>query len=170
MTSRGSVDKCNHITGSFCHHLQGKREFRRNFSTQTHGVYYQNLKIFTFTARGTSNRPDSPKIAAIYQRRIRLAEHVASIDDDKCVRKILTAIYTLRSIEIKTLWNVMLLPVFYGCDTWFLILFAATGNSLKISEPRRQEVTVEWRKIRNKALYDFTSYCNDNEMKAESNG
>ena len=50
-------------------------------------------KIFTFTATGTANRPDGPIIAAIYQRRIRLAERVASIDGEKCVRKILTAMY-----------------------------------------------------------------------------
>ena len=58
----------------------------------------------------------------------------------------------LRSIEVKILRNVMLLLVLYRCDTWLRNLFAVMGNSWKISELHRQEVTDEWRKIRNEAL------------------
>jgi len=93
VTSRSSVDKYNHITGSFCHHIHGTRELRRRLCTRTHGVSYQNLKICTFSAAGTTNRPDSLITAAIYHRRIRQVERVASIVDDKCVPKIIRAIY-----------------------------------------------------------------------------
>ena len=61
----------------------------------------------------------------------------------------------------------IILPVLYGCETWSLTL--EEERRLRVSEnrvlrrifgPKRDEVTGEWRKLRNRELYDVCSFPN----------
>jgi hypothetical protein len=61
----------------------------------------------------------------------------------------------------------MLPVVLYGCETWSLILREERrqrvfGNRVlrRIFEPKRDDVTVEWRKLHNEELND--PYCSSN--------
>ena len=80
------------------------------------------------------------------------------------VQKFLSS--SLLSINLKIkIYRTIILPVgLYGCETWLITL--REERRLKVSEnrvlrrifgPKRDEVTVEWRKLHNEELYDL--YC-----------
>jgi hypothetical protein len=57
--------------------------------------------------------------------------------------------------------------VLYGCETWSLILREERGLLVfenrvlrRVFEPKRDEVTKEWRKLRNEELNDLYSLPN----------
>jgi hypothetical protein len=63
--------------------------------------------------------------------------------------------------------QVVILPVLYGCETWSFTL--KEGRRLRVFEnmvlrrifgPKRDEVTGEWRKLRNEELCDVCSFPN----------
>jgi hypothetical protein len=64
-----------------------------------------------------------------------------------------------------SIYNIIILPmVLYGCETWFLTL--REKPRLKVFEnrvlrrifgPKRDEVRVDWRKLRNEELQNFYS-------------
>jgi hypothetical protein len=63
-----------------------------------------------------------------------------------------------------TCWNIFKPVVLYGCETWSLTLreerrLRVFENSmLRISGPRRDEITREWRKLHNEELNDLYSH------------
>ena len=65
------------------------------------------------------------------------------------------------------IYRIIILLVLYGCETWSLIL--REERRLRVFEnrvqrrifgPKRDEVTEEWRKLRNEELSDL--YCSPN--------
>ena len=69
-----------------------------------------------------------------------------------------------KNIQIKIYRNIILHVVFYGCETWLLIL--RKERRLRVFEnrvlsrlfgPMRDEVTVKWRKQHNEELNDLYS-------------
>jgi len=74
------------------------------------------------------------------------------------------------SIRIKIYRNIPLSVVLYGCETWPLT--SSKEKWVRVSENRalrklfgskRDEVTVEWRRLHNEELHDLycTHYCGD---------
>jgi hypothetical protein len=66
-----------------------------------------------------------------------------------------------KNIKIK-IYRTIILPVLYGCETWSLTLreehrLRVLENMVlrRIFEPRRDEVTGEWRKLHNEELNDL---------------
>jgi hypothetical protein len=68
-----------------------------------------------------------------------------------------------KNLKIK-IYTTIILPVFYGCETWSLVL--REKCRLKVFEnrvlrrtfkPNRDEVTGEWRKLHNEELNDLYS-------------
>jgi hypothetical protein len=69
-----------------------------------------------------------------------------------------------KNTKIKIYRTIILAVVLYGCETWSLILreerrLRVFENRVlrKIFRPRRDEVTGEWRKLRNEGLNDLYS-------------
>jgi len=65
------------------------------------------------------------------------------------------------SIDIKV-YKIVILPVFYGCEAWSLTLRGEHRPGVfenrvlrKISGPKREEVTWEWRRLRIDKLHDM---------------
>ena len=74
---------------------------------------------------------------------------------------------TLKKLKIKIYRSIILPVVLYGCETWSLTL--REERRLRVFEnrvlrrvfgPRRDEVTGEWRKLRNEKLNDLYSLPN----------
>ena len=75
-----------------------------------------------------------------------------------------------KNLKIKIYRNIILPVVLYGCENWSLILREERG--LRVFEnrvlrrmfgPKRDEVTVEWRKLHNEELNDL--YCSPNNVR-----
>ena len=66
-----------------------------------------------------------------------------------------------KNLEIK-IYRTMILPlVLYGCETWSLTLRVFENMVLRrIFEPRRDEVTGDWRRLHNEELNDLFSSPN----------
>jgi len=67
-----------------------------------------------------------------------------------------------KSTKIKIYRTIILSVVLYGCETWSLTLRKERRLRLcenrvlrRIFEPKRDEVTGEWRKLRNEELNDL---------------
>jgi hypothetical protein len=65
------------------------------------------------------------------------------------------------------MYNTIILPVLYGCETWSLTLKEERRLRLfdnrvfsRIFGAKRDEVTREWRKLHNEKLHDL--YCSPN--------
>jgi hypothetical protein len=72
-----------------------------------------------------------------------------------------------RNVKVKIYKTIILPVVLYGCETWFLTL--REGHRLRVSEnrvltrisgPKRDEVTGEWRKLHNEELHTLYSALN----------
>jgi hypothetical protein len=73
----------------------------------------------------------------------------------------------IQNLKITIYRNIILPVVLYGCETWSLILKEEPRQRVfenrvlrRIFGPKRDEVTVEWRKLHNKELHDL--YCSPN--------
>ena len=81
------------------------------------------------------------------------------------VQNLLSSRLLSKNIKIKIYRNIIL-PVFYGCETWSPTLREERrlrvfeNRVLRIFGPRRDEVTGEWRKLHNEELNDL--YCSSN--------
>ena len=80
------------------------------------------------------------------------------------VQNMLSSSLLSKNIRIKIYRTIILPVVLYGCETWSLTLreecrLRVFGNRVlrKIVGPKRDEVTGEWRKLRNEELNDL--YC-----------
>jgi len=72
-----------------------------------------------------------------------------------------------KHIKIKAYRTLILPVVLYGCETWSLTLreerrvkVFENGVLRRVFEPKRDEVTGEWRKLYNDELIDL--YCSSN--------
>jgi hypothetical protein len=80
------------------------------------------------------------------------------------VQNLLSSQLQSKNLKIR-IYNTLIFPVLlYGCETWYLTLngehtLEVFENRVlrRIFEPKRDEVTGEWRKLHNEELYDLYS-------------
>jgi hypothetical protein len=72
-----------------------------------------------------------------------------------------------RNVKVKIYKTIILPVVLYGCETWSLTLWEEhrlrvfeNGVQRRISGPKRDEVTGEWRKLHNEELHILYSSPN----------
>ena len=79
------------------------------------------------------------------------------------MQNLLSSSFLSKNIKIEIHRNIILLLVLYGCENWSLTLREERrlrvfkNRVLRIFGPKRDEVTVEWRKLHNEELNDL--YC-----------
>jgi len=85
----------------------------------------------------------------------------------RSVQNLLSSRLLSKNLKIKIYRNIILPVVLYGCETWSLTL--REERKLRVFEnmvlrrifgPRRDEVTVEWRRLHNEELNDLYSSPN----------
>ena len=83
------------------------------------------------------------------------------------VQNLLSSRLLTKNLKIKIYRTIILSVVFYGCETWSLILrkereLRVFENMVlrSVFEPRRDEVTGEWRRLHNQELNDLYSSPN----------
>ena len=83
------------------------------------------------------------------------------------VQKLLSSRLLSRKLKINIYRTIILLVVLYGCEAWSLTLreerkLRVFENRVlrRIFEPRRDEVTGEWRRLHNEELNDLYSSLN----------
>ena len=81
------------------------------------------------------------------------------------VQNLLSSGLLYKNLKIKIYRTIILPVLFYGCETWSLILREETKlwvfeNMVlrRIFGPRRDEVTGEWRRLHNEELNDCTPH------------
>ena len=87
------------------------------------------------------------------------------------MQNILSSSLLSKNLKIKIYRNIIFPVVLYGCETWSLIL-REEERRLRVSEnrvlriifePKRDELTGEWRKLHNEELNEL--YCSPNVMR-----
>ena len=80
----------------------------------------------------------------------------------------LSSSFLCKNVKIKIYMTIILPVVVYGCETWSLTLSKVRRLRVfekrvlrRIFEPKRDEVTGEWRKLRNNELNDLYSSPNN---------
>ena len=75
------------------------------------------------------------------------------------MQNILSSSLLYKYLQFK-IYRTIILPVVYGCETWSLIFREESRLRVlrRTFEPKRDEVTGEWRKLHNEELYDLYSY------------
>jgi len=96
------------------------------------------------------------------------------------VQNLLSSRLLSKNLKIKTYRTIILPVVLYGCETWSLTLreerkIRVFENMVlkRIFGPRRDEVTGEWRKLRNEELndlYSSTQYFAGDKMEKNEMG
>ena len=77
------------------------------------------------------------------------------------VQNILSSSLLSKNFKIKIYRTIILPVVLYGCETWSLTLRVFENRVLtRIFEPKRDEVTGEWRKLHNEELNDLYALPN----------
>jgi len=83
------------------------------------------------------------------------------------VQNLLSSSLLSKNLKIKMYRNIILPVVLYGCETWSLTLreerrLRVFENRVlrRVFEPKRDEVTEEWRKLHNEELSDLYSLPN----------
>jgi hypothetical protein len=83
------------------------------------------------------------------------------------VQSILSSRLLSRKVKVKIYKTMIVLVVFYGCETWSLTLkvehrLGVFDNRLlrRIFGPKGDEVTYEWRKVHNEELHILYSFPN----------
>jgi hypothetical protein len=83
------------------------------------------------------------------------------------VKNLLSSRLLTKNLKIKIYRTIILPVVFYGCETWSLILreerrLRVFENTMpwRVFGPKRDEVTGEWRKLHNEELNDMYSLPN----------
>ena len=81
--------------------------------------------------------------------------------------KLLLSTFLSKNVKIKIYRTIMLPVVLYGCETWSLTLRDECRLRVfvdrmlrKVFEPKKDEVTGEWRRLHNKELYALYSSPN----------
>jgi hypothetical protein len=82
-------------------------------------------------------------------------------------QKLLLSTFLSKNVKIKIYRTIMLPVVLYGCETWSLTLREECRLRVfvdrmlrKVFEPKKDEVTGEWRRLHNKELYALYSSPN----------
>ena len=85
------------------------------------------------------------------------------------VQNLLSSSLLTKNLKIKIFRTIILLVVFYGCETWLLTLEEECRLRVfekrvlrRIFGPKRDEVTGEWRKLHYEELNDL--YCSPNKV------
>jgi hypothetical protein len=80
------------------------------------------------------------------------------------VQNLLSSCLLSRNVKVKICKSIILPVVLYGCETWSLTLREEHRQRVfenrvlrRISGPKRDEVTGEWRKLHNEELHNFYS-------------
>jgi hypothetical protein len=82
------------------------------------------------------------------------------------VQNLLSSSLLYKNVKIKIYRTIILPVVLYGCETWSVTLREECrlrvfeNKVLRIFGPKRDEVTGEWRRLRNKELYALYSSPN----------
>jgi hypothetical protein len=78
------------------------------------------------------------------------------------VQSLLSSTLLSKNIKIKIYRTVILSAVLYGCETWSLtpneehrLRLFENSVLMKIFEPKREDITGEWRRLHKEKLYDL---------------